>query len=249
MQSLQDKVCIVTGGASGFGREVVHQLLSEGAIPVIFDLQVDGIESNFDVSKVFVVKCDVTDEEQVRRSINEVVLKFKKIDVLVNNVGILVSAPLVAFVPGGLKLHDTALWHKVLTTNLTSAFYMAKYSVDVMIRNRTKGVIVNISSISARGNAGQSAYAAAKAGLESLTRVWSKELPALGIRCFGIAPGFCDTPSTHTAMSAAVLKETINRVPVRRLGDAGEIASFVIVGLKNEFLNGKILEIDGGLVV
>jgi 3-oxoacyl-[acyl-carrier protein] reductase len=110
-------------------------------------------------------------------------------------------------------------------------------------------VIVNISSVSAKGNAGQSAYSAAKAGLEALTKVWAKELAPLGIRCFAIAPGFCDTESTHKAISERMLQETVGRVPIKRLGTAQEIASFVIAGIENDFLNGKILEVDGGLVV
>lgn len=108
---------------------------------------------------------------------------------------------------------------------------------------------MNISSISAKGNAGQSAYSAAKAGLEALTKVWAKELSPMGIRCFAIAPGFCDTESTHTAISKPVLQETINHVPLKRLGTTQEIAAFIVAGIKNDFLNGKILEIDGGLVI
>jgi 3-oxoacyl-[acyl-carrier protein] reductase len=126
---------------------------------------------------------------------------------------------------------------------------MTKHVVEAMLKKRSKGVIVNISSVSAKGNAGQSAYSAAKAGIEALTKVWAKELAPMGIRAFAVAPGFCDTPSTHGALNEKVLQETVSRVPLRRLGRAEEIAAFVVSGIKNDYLNGKILEIDGGLVI
>src|SRR6202044_1918411 len=115
---------------------------------------------------------------------------------------------------------DSSMWEKVLSTNLSAAFYTSKHVVEAMLKKRKKGVIVNISSVSARGNAGQSAYSAAKAGLEALTKVWAKELAPMGIRCFAVAPGFCDTDSTHAAISDRVLEETIKRVPLKRLGKA-----------------------------
>ncbi len=251
MHSLAGKTCIVTGGASGLGLEIVNQLLAEKATPIIFDL---NSQENLGISvipDIHVYSCDVTNEQNVAETVTQVIAEVGKIDVLVNNVGILFSAPLISFSANGKGLisHDSQMWEKVLTTNLTSAFYMTKYVVEAMLRKRTKGVIVNISSVSAKGNAGQSAYSAAKAGLEALTKVWAKELPPMGIRCFAVAPGFCDTESTHLAMNERILQETVSRVPIKRLGRTEEIAAFVIAGIKNDFLNGKILEIDGGLVI
>lgn len=243
MLSLEGKNCIVTGGSSGLGAAIVSQLLCEKAKPIVFDITGQSSDA------VAFFKCDVSDEEQIETNVKKVVDEFGRIDALVNNVGILFSAPLISLGAEGLKLHDSGMWDKVISTNLSSAFYMSKHVVAAMLKKRTKGVIVNISSVSARGNAGQSAYAAAKAGLEAMTRVWAKELPTMGIRVFAVAPGFCDTDSTHTVMNEQLLKETVSRVPLRRLGHAEEIAAFVIAGMKNEFLNGKILEVDGGLVI
>jgi 3-oxoacyl-[acyl-carrier protein] reductase len=118
-----------------------------------------------------------------------------------------------------------------------------------MMTTRTKGVIVNISSVSAGGNPGQSAYAAAKAGVNALTAVWAKELGPLGIRVVAIAPGFTETDSTRAAMSETALQETIKRVPMRRLGKPEEIADGVLFAIKNDFCNGKVLALDGGLVI
>lgn len=247
MFSLDGKNCIVTGGSQGLGKAIVEALVREKAKPIIFDIQ-EKPNLNFP-SEVAFFQCDVTDEEQIQERLRQVIAEFGRIDVLVNNVGILFSAPLLSLGSEGLKMHDSNMWDKVLATNLSSAFYMSKHVAAAMLKKRSKGVIVNISSVSARGNAGQSAYAAAKAGLEAMTKVWAKELPAVGIRVFGVAPGFCDTDSTHGVMNDSLLKETVNKVPLRRLGRADEIADFVIAGIKNDFLNGKILEVDGGLVV
>lgn len=243
MLSLEGKYCIVTGGSSGLGAAIVKQLLAEKAKPVVFDINDRPIEG------VSYFKCDVTDELQIETNVQKVMEELGRIDILVNNVGILFSAPLISLGADGLKVHDSKMWDKVLSTNLSSAFYMSKHVVASMLKKRTKGVIVNISSVSARGNAGQSAYAAAKAGLEAMTKVWAKELPPMGIRVFAVAPGFCDTDSTHAVMNEQLLKDTVSRVPVKRLGRAEEIAAFVIAGMKNEFLNGKVLEVDGGLVI
>ena len=115
--------------------------------------------------------------------------------------------------------------------------------------NRSKGLIINISSISANGNAGQSAYSAAKAGVNALTKTWSRELSMFGIRTAGIAPGFFDTPATHTALKENTLKKIISEIPSKRLGNLEELTKSVLFIIENDFFNGKILEIDGGMVV
>ena len=121
--------------------------------------------------------------------------------------------------------------------------------VEKMITTRTRGVVVNISSVSAGGNAGQSAYSAAKAGVNALTAVWAKELSPMGIRVVAVAPGFTETDSTKEAVSETALRETIKRVPLRRLGQPEEIAEGVLSVIRNDFFNGKVLELDGGLIV
>jgi 3-oxoacyl-[acyl-carrier protein] reductase len=248
MPALEGKTCIVTGGASGLGLEIVNQLTAAGAKAAVFDLDEKGLAALADRAGVSAYKCDVTNEAQIEETVAKVAAQGK-IDVLVNNVGILFSAPLISFGPSGLKKHDSSMWDKVIATNLSSAFYTSKHVAEAMMQKRTKGVIVNISSVSANGNAGQSAYSAAKAGIEALTKVWAKELAPMGIRCFAVAPGFCDTDSTHAALNQKVLDDTVGRVPLKRLGKANEIASFVVAGIQNDFLNGRVLQIDGGLVL
>jgi 3-oxoacyl-[acyl-carrier protein] reductase len=121
--------------------------------------------------------------------------------------------------------------------------------VEKMITTRTRGVVVNISSVSSSGNAGQSAYSAAKAGVNALTAVWAKELGPMGIRVVALAPGFTDTDSTKDAVSEAALRETVKKVPLRRLGKPAEIADGVVSVIRNDFFNGKVFELDGGLIV
>jgi len=144
-------------------------------------------------------------------------------------------------------MHGLEEWDKVISSNLTSVFLVSRRVAEKMVRTRTKGVIVNISSISAKGNVGQSAYSAAKAGVEAMTAVWAKELAPYGIRVAAVAPGFVGTDSTRTVLSESVLAETISRVPLRRLGEAGEIAKAVMFILDNDFFHGKVLSVDGGL--
>jgi 3-oxoacyl-[acyl-carrier protein] reductase len=174
---------------------------------------------------------------------------FGSADILINNAGILYSAPLVKIAPSGTEKHDVEMWNKVLAADLSSVLYMTACVVEKMIIARTKGVIVNISSVSAAGNAGQSAYSAAKAGVNALTMVWAKELSPMGIRVVAIAPGFIDTDSTKEALSETVLRETVKKVPLRRLGKPEEIADGVLAVIQNDFFNGKVFQLDGGLII
>ena len=198
---------------------------------------------------VFCKKCDISNYKEVEASVNEFYKTFKSIDILVNNAGFIYNSPLITLTTGGIKKHNIKMWNKVITTDLNSVFYMTVNVVEKMILNRTKGVIINISSICAGGNAGQSAYSAAKAGINTLTTTWAKELGLMGIRVVAIAPGFTETETMKQSMSDAVLNEWIKKVPLRRLGKVEEIADGIISVIRNDFFNGKVIELDGGLVI
>jgi 3-oxoacyl-[acyl-carrier protein] reductase len=195
------------------------------------------------------IECDVSDHSQVVAAMNRFHDSAGAADVLVNNAGVLYSAPLVTIQASGVQTHDPSEWNRVLAADLSSVFYMTACAVARMIATRTKGVIVNISSVSAAGNAGQSAYSAAKAGVNALTAVWAKELGPLGIRVVAVAPGFVDTPSTSGALSEASLRETVKRIPLKRLGRPEEIADGVVAVLENDFFHGRVFELDGGLTL
>jgi|SRR5215813_412570 len=245
---LRGKKVIVTGGVRGLGRAMVEQLVSKGAVLTVFDLDTAGL-AELVKSGVNGFECDVSNYERVVETTDRYHQEFGAADVLINNAGILYSEPLIKFTGSSVERHDPATWNKVMAADLNSVFYMTTCVVEKMITTRTRGVIVNISSVSASGNPGQSAYSAAKAGVNALTAVWAKELGPMGIRVVAIAPGFTDTDSTREALSEPVLRETTKRVPLRRLGKPEEIAHGVISMLENDFFNGKVFELDGGLVI
>jgi 3-oxoacyl-[acyl-carrier protein] reductase len=242
---MRGKQIIVTGGVKGLGRAMVEKLVSRECNVTVFDIDVAGFDE-LQKSGVRCVACDVTNYEQVNAAVEE----FSGVpDVLINNAGILYSEPLIRITEDGLKLHAQETWDRVLRTNLTSVFYMTAPVVAKMVTTRTKGVVVNIGSVSAAGNPGASAYSAAKAAVHAVTQAWARELGPLGIRVLAIAPGFMDTDSAHAATSETALRETIKRVPLRRLGKAEEVAAAVVAAIENDFFNGKVFELDGGLIV
>ena len=245
---LKDKVAIVTGGASGLGKSIVEMLLSSNAKVVVLDINQEALNTLDESENILKIACDITKEADISNAINQTIDQFFKIDILVNNAGILYSEPLINIMSKE-KRHSIDAWQKVIDINLTAPFVLGSYVAEQMIMSRTKGVIVNISSISARGNAGQSAYSAAKAGLESMTKVWAKELGSFGLRCIAIAPGFMDTESTHTAVTQDALDHVKKETPVKRLGNAEDIAHAVKFSIENDYFSGKIIEVDGGLTI
>ncbi len=246
--NLENKNIIVTGGANGIGKCLVSKLIDKGANVGVFDINNDDLEKlNDEKDGLFCRVCDVSNPDQVQNSVNDFFDRLKKIDVLVNNAAFVYNSPLISFGKEGILKHDIQMWDKVLATGLSSVFYMTMNVVEKMILNRTKGVIINVSSICAAGNAGQSAYSAAKAGVNALTKTWAKELSLLGIRVAGIAPGYSNTETTQNSLSEDFMKELKKKVPSRRLGKPDEIADGILFLIQNDFYNGKILELDGGL--
>lgn len=247
---INGKTAIVTGGGKGIGFAIVQKLLDKGCRVGVFDKDSDLLEKLRQKNReVGCFACDVSDPKQVELSVESFYKDFQKIDILVNNAGIIFNQPLISVGAGGVQKHDIKEWNRIINTNLNSVFYVTLNVAEKMIMERTKGIIINISSVSASGNPGQGAYSAAKAGVNALTTAWSKELGNLGIRIVSISPGFIDTETTKKSMKENVLKEIIKRVPLRRLGKPSEIADAVASIIENDFISGKIFEIDGGLVI
>ncbi|MFC1584215.1 SDR family NAD(P)-dependent oxidoreductase [Fibrobacterota bacterium] len=247
---LNGKKAIVTGGVRGIGYAIVKQLIGEGALVGVFDINSEGLNEIQDEYKdIRTYQCDLTEPQQVEDCINRFFAECGEINILINNAGLLFNSPLVQFSAEGIRKHDIKAWDKAISINLSSLFYMAVNVAEKMLFKRTKGVIANISSVCACGNRGQSAYSAAKAGVNALTATWAKELGVMGIRVVGIAPGYTDTESTHQVLNEEVLKDIKRDIPLRRLGKAEEIAEGVVSVIRNDFFNGKVFEIDGGLVL
>ncbi len=245
---LRDKKAIVTGGAKGIGRCVVEKLAAEQAIVGVLDVDQSALN---DVEKaipsIYGMPCDVTRPDQVDEAVNNFYAKYGGLDILVNNAGVIHNALLLNMSKDPDLSADIQAWDKTIATNLSSVYYVSSCVVRKMLMKRTKGVIINISSIAAEGNMGQGAYSAAKAGVGALVVVWAKELSLFGIRVAGIAPGFTKTDTVMSSMNADVLEEWIDRTPLKRLAEPNEIAEGVLFILHNDFFNGRILDLDGGL--
>lgn len=195
------------------------------------------------------ISCDLTDPDKTSAIIESFVNEYGPVNIVINNVGLIFNSPVLQFVDGQMVGHNFSDWSKVLSVSLDSAFYVTTTCAKHLARTGTGGVIINVSSISAKGNPGQSAYSAAKGGLNSMTVAQAKELGPLGIRVAAIAPGFMDTPSTHRAMGEDGLKRVKRNIPLRRLGTVEELTHAIQFIIDNSYYTGTVLELDGGLSI
>jgi 3-oxoacyl-[acyl-carrier protein] reductase len=249
---LRDKTVVVTGAGRGIGRVTALQLAEHGANLALFDLTANDLEETARLCTQHSVKArqyhvNVADEAEVTDGMRQVASDFGRLDGLVNNAGIVRDGLLVKVkdgaVVGSMSLDQ---WNAVIGVNLTGVFLCGREAAKHMIERGNGGVIVNISSISRLGNAGQTNYSAAKAGVESMAVVWAKELARYGIRAGSVAPGFTRT-EILTSMRPEVLDKMTAPVPLKRLGLPEEIANAVLFVFQNDFFTGRCLEVDGGL--
>ena len=246
--NIAGKKILVTGGAKGLGLEMVQRIANLGAHPIVLDKDEQALDAlPGRTQNTTGIKCDLASSASVEKSVDKAWQKQGEIHGLINNAGLLYSAPLIGIGPSGLNIHDTSAWEKVININLNAVFYVTANLVANMVKARTKGVIINISSVCATGNAGQGAYSAAKAGVEALTVTWAKELGPWGIRVVGLAPGFIETPSTHNAIAKNILEQIRKELPIGRLGESSEVAHAVQFLIENDYVNGVTLKLDGGL--
>lgn len=235
----------MSGGSGALGRPIAEHFAASGHRVLAIDLAEppasEGASANIVVRAV-----DATDRTEIKRIIAEVVPAGERIELLVNAVGLIWNEPLVSFRAGAFHAHGVESWRAAIEANLTAPFVVATTVAAMMIRVRA-GAIVNFSSIAARGHVGQAAYAAAKAGIEGLTRVMASELGPFGIRVNAIAPGFIDVPSTRAAVPAGQLAAIVDRTPSRRLGDIDDIIRAVEFLAAAPFVNGSVLDVNGGL--
>ncbi len=239
---IEGKTALVTGAAGALGNAMVQTLIEGGAKAVI-GLDLQKIEGD----KIISATCDLSDAAAVEATLTPLLAEHT-VDILINNAGILHSAPLVNMVNKDTARFAQAAsdWQRTINVNLSSAFYVTQMVADQMAKKRTKGVIINMSSVSSGGNAGQSAYSASKAGIESLTKVWAKELSPMGIRSVAIAPGYINTPSTHKAVSESQLAAITDKIPLKRLGEAENILQAMCFVIENDYVNATTIEVDGG---
>lgn len=241
---------VVTGGASGLGRAFVQRLLERGASVWILDRDEAALSNTVETlashGDLHGLRCDVGVEADVAGAVAAVEAEAPGIDILINNAAVLRDQALVSRLGRNVRRHSTADWDETIRSNLSGVFLMAREVGEAMIRRKRGGLIVNVSSISRLGNAGQSAYAASKAGVAALTVTWSQELAPYGIRVVGIAPGFVQTAMTE-GIAPIFLEQLRQRTPLRRFGTLDEFAETIEFVIVNDYLNGKVIEVDGGL--
>ena len=249
---LKDKVVAVTGGARGIGRAIANAFADKGAQLALLDMnqaELDAAKTEYAARGVVVrtYALNVAKEDQVVGAFNQVAADFGRLDVLVNNAGIIKDGLLIKFkdgkVAGKMGLDQ---WQAVIDVNLTGVFLCGREAAEKMIGFGNGGLIVNISSISKAGNAGQTNYSAAKAGVTAMAVTWAKELARFGIRAGSIAPGFTRT-DLLAGMPPEMLDKVTAPVPLKRLGLPEEIAHAAIFMATNEFFTGRAIDLDGGL--
>lgn len=244
---VKDKVVIITGGGSGIGKETGLLLAKEGAKVVVGDVNenagMDTVETiNKSGGDAIFVKLDVSNRDQAKQAVKDALAKYGRVDVLINNAGIIQDALVV-------KMTEEQ-WDKVVDINLKGPFNCIQAVVEQMIA-QGGGVILNISSIVALyGNVGQTNYAATKAGLVGMTKTLAKELGKKGIRVNAIAPGFIYTPMTAT-VPEKILDMMKEKTPLKRLGTPADVANALLFLSSDEasFINGAVISVDGGLLL
>lgn len=249
---IKGSTVVVTGGAQGLGKAIGLKLAAGGARVALVDVNAEALDSAVRecqqggaVVKAYIA--NVTDEQQVDELFSTIEAELGNIAGLVNNAGILRDGLLVkakdGVVTDRLSLEQ---WQSVIDVNLTGVFLCGRAAATKMIESGTTGAIINISSISRAGNAGQSNYAASKAGVAALTVTWARELARYGIRCAGIAPGVFETEMV-ASMKPEAYDRIVGAIPLSRTGQLDELSDTVAYIMGNDYVNGRIIELDGGL--
>jgi 3-oxoacyl-[acyl-carrier protein] reductase len=235
--NLQGIHALVTGAAGGIGSAICRMLLDSGAATV-GALDIKPIEPQ---ERLIPLRADIRDAAHIQDAMTH----FPTLHVLIHAAAVLLDGAVAAASFRGMKKYPEDHWDTTLDTNLKGAFLVAREAIPSMIRAKSGGVIVNISSISRAGRAGQASYAASKGGVVALTATLAQELAPHRIRAVAIAPGLVDTPMA-TTIPEAHRNDMLARVAIGRMGSPCEIAHAARFCIENEFFNGRVLEVDGG---
>jgi 3-oxoacyl-[acyl-carrier protein] reductase len=249
---IKNNTFVITGAAQGLGEAISVALARQGANLALLDVNAERLDQTLEACKqesanCYAFTCDVADETSVTRCFASIEEHLGPVSGIVNNAGILRDAMLVKVKEGEIvDRMSLQQWQSVIDINLTGVFLCGREAATNMIRHGEGGVIINISSISRAGNAGQSNYAAAKAGVAALSTTWARELARYKIRSVAIAPGVFETemvaslkPEAHERITGAV--------PLQRTGTVEELAHAVEFIIDNDYFSGRVLELDGGL--
>ncbi|MEU6499674.1 MULTISPECIES: SDR family NAD(P)-dependent oxidoreductase [Streptomyces] len=252
---------LVTGGSRGLGSAIARHLAGAGWHTVICGRDPDSLDAAVkaaadDGIALHAVRADVTDEESVAGLFDHLAVEAPPLGLCVNNAGNNFSRRLVSVRerPDGpplLSPHPLEDFERVVTSLLTGTFLVGRHAAQAMLAAGTPGAIVNISSTVRRGAYGQSAYCAAKSGVEALTRTWATELGEYGIRVSAVAPGVVDGEalrrrSAASERHAAYMADLRRHVPLRRWCDERDVAEAVAFAADNPSVTGTVLEVDAG---
>ena len=242
------KVAFITGGSRGIGKEVALKFADNGyniVINYVSDkTDTKGLEKEFTKRGVeaLIIKADVTNTEQIENLVKEVIEKFGKVDVLVNNAGVTKDNLL-------MRMSEEE-FDKVVEVNLKGTFIVTKAVIKYMMKKRS-GSIINLSSVvGVAGNAGQANYSASKAGVIGFTKSVAKELASRNIRANAVAPGFIETDMT-AVLSDSVKENIHNQIPLKRMGSAKEVANLIyfLGSDESSYITGQTINIDGGMLM
>jgi len=245
---LLNKVCIVTGGAKGIGRNIVEAFCKEGARLCIWDLDLKALnalaqtltDNNSIKDKIITQKVDVTQPHEIRKAIITILQTFGTIHVLVNNVGL--------YTIDDITKEEENSWNKIIDTNLKSVFLCVKATLPTMIENRY-GKIVNISSISGKKESifASPSYCASKAGIIGLTRCIAAQLAKYNINVNCIAPAITDT-DIISILDNSQIANAVKSIPLGRIGKPEDIsnAALFLVKDNSNFITGETLNVNGG---
>jgi 3-oxoacyl-[acyl-carrier protein] reductase len=247
MKLLEGKIVIITGASRGIGEAIATRIAEHGAhIAFSFLSSEEKARILEEKLKTYGVKArgyksNAGSYEECEKFVNEVIAEHGTVDVCINNAGISKDSLLMRLNP--------AQWDEVMETNLKSVFNMTKQVIKPMMKAR-KGSIINMSSIiGIRGNAGQSSYAASKAGIIGFTKSIAHELGSRNIRCNAIAPGFVETDMTHYLKDEEGAKTFLAKIPLNRFGSAAEIAdtTLFLASDMSSYITGQVISVCGGL--
>lgn len=248
---LDGKLVVITGAGRGIGRACALTFAQKRADLALLDMDTAGLDETRALCEAHGAgarsyRCDVTQEGDVTNVLDGVVGDFSRLDVMINNAGITRDALLVKVadgkVVGKMSLQQ---WQSVIDVNLTGVFLGAREAAARMIELGRGGVIINTTSISRAGNAGQSNYSASKAGVAAMTVVWAKELARYGIRVGAIAPGFTRTEILD-AMKPELVRRMVDQTPLKRMAEPAEMAHAAVFIVENDYFSGRVVEVDGG---
>ncbi len=250
---LENRVALVTGGSSGIGRGIALELAAEGARVAVADVREDPKRGKYHEQEAtlptareitrrggeaWFAACDVSNQSQVRKTVEETVQRLGRLDIVVNNAGILV--------PGDSQRISTEDWNRVLGIDLTGVFFVTKHALP-HLKKSPAGRIINIASVQAFGGGGGPAYAAAKAGALNLTRDTALEVAPFRITANAICPGYIETP-IQDYLTEAEIEDCRKKTPLPRFGTPRDIGRAVVFLASDdaEWITGVALAVDGG---